>query len=274
LLRFVAAYLQSSLAQYLLLLTAYQINFERERVTLNDIQKLPFIHPDQHPEPTRAWQILNSIVDETMALEQRHGLLRQLYDPHKCDSLILEYFDLNRLQQARVQEVSQAIAPYLQPSSVFSLDTPLQRRPNQAQLEDYAEALHGEIHSWSQFRGGVGDVTVEISVNSNVTYGPLGIIRVEPAVKMKHNRSSMFRTTTSDRAVKGLLERLSQEKLLPLEILHNFHLATDVVIHTGQAIYLVKPLIARLWLHSEAYRDAERIVLSVLSNGYDREAYR
>ncbi len=100
LLRFVAAYLHSSLAQYVLLLTAYQINFERERVTLNNIRQLPFIHPDRHPKPRRAWQIINSIVDETLALEQRHGLLRQPYNPHKCDSLILEYFGMNRLQQS------------------------------------------------------------------------------------------------------------------------------------------------------------------------------
>lgn len=274
LLRFVAAYLQSSLVQYVLLLTAYQINFERERVTLTDIGQLPFIHPNRHPDPTRAWRIVNSIVDETLALEQCHGLLRQSYDPRRCDSLILEYFGLNCLQQDRVHEVSQAIAPYLQPSSVSGLNNPLQQRPSQTQLKDYAKSLHAEIHSWSQFRGGVGDVTVGISVNSNLTCGPLGIIRVEPAVKTRPSTLSMVRTTTSDNAVKRLLERLSQEKLLPLEIQRNLHLATDAVIFAGKTIYLVKPLIARLWLHSEAYRDAERIVLSVLSNSYNREAYR
>ncbi len=274
LLRFVAAYLHSSLAQYMLMMTAYQINFERERVTLNDIRQLPFVHPDQHPEPARAWLIVNSIMDETLALEQRRGISNQLYDPNKCDSLILKYFGLNHQQRARVREVSQAIAPYLQPSSVSSLDTPLQRRPSQAQFEGYAEALHGEIHSWSQFRGGVGDVTVEISVNSDVTYGQLGIIRVGPAMKIKRNTSSLVITTTSDKAVKRLLERLNQEDLLPLKIQRNLHLATDAVIFSGETIYLVKPLIPRLWLLSEAYRDAERIVLSVLSNGYNRETCR
>ncbi len=271
LLRFITAYLQSSLAQYVLLLTAYQINFERERVTLKDIQQLPFIHPDQHPESARAWQIVKTIVNKTLAIEKRQGILRQPYDPHECDSLILEYFGLDHLQQARVLEVSQAIAPNLQPSSVLSLNTPLQQRPRQDQLEDYAEALHSEIYSWLHLRGGVGDVIVEISVNSDVTCGPVGIVRVEPAMKTKRNSLSKVQSSTNDRVVEELLKRLSEEKLLPLEVQRNLHLATDAVIRMGETIYIVKPLVARLWLHSEAYRDAERIVLNVISNAHGTE---
>jgi hypothetical protein len=271
LLRFLAAYLQSSLAQYILLLTAYQITFERERVKLSDVRQLPFIHPDKHPEPMHAWRIVKSIMHETLVVEQSNEFLAQPYNPQKYDSLILEYFGLNRLQQARVYEVSQSIAPYLQPGSVLNLNTPLQRRPNHQQIDDYAKALYGEINSWSKFRGGVGDVTVGIIINSELTSGPLGIIKVDPAAKTRRSTYSIHRTITSDKGVHLLLERLSHEELLPMKIQGNLHLATDAVIRLGETIYLVKPLVARLWLQSEAYRDAERIVISVLSSNYDRE---
>ena len=65
-------------------------------------------------------------------------------------------------------------------------------------------------------------------------------------MKIKRNTSSLVITTTSDKAVKRLLERLNQEDLLPLKIQRNLHLATDAVIFSGETIYLVKPLIARL----------------------------
>ena len=271
--RFLAVYLHSALAQYVVLLTAYQANFERERVSLRNIKQLPFIHPNRHPKPKRAWQIVDAIVRKTVVHEQNiNDILKQPYEPSDFDPLIFEYFGLDEQQQSRVREVSEFIAPYLQPSSILNLNTPLQRRPNQTQLNSYAKALHNEMNLWSEFRGGTGDIRVQVNVNSDTTCGPLGIVKIEPTEREKRNRPSIVKATVSDRAVEGLLEHLSQKKLLPLEIQQNLHLATDAVIHSGDSVYLIKPLVARLWLHSQAYRDAERIVLSVLSLNLEREA--
>ena len=78
-------------------------------------------------------------------------------------------------------------------------------------------------------------------------------------------------TASDSQLVNTLLTRLNQEGLLPLVLQRNLQLATDAVIRKGDVIYLVKPLLSRFWLRSEAYRDAKRIVRFILSSNTNRE---
>jgi len=271
LLRFVSIYLRSRLVQYVLLLTAYQINFERERVTINDIQQLPFIHPDQHTNKERAWEIIHTVCQYTFDIEnklqQPGGWFgnRFKHISMESESLIFEYFGLDKIQQTRVFEVADEIAPNLQPNSVLGLNTSLQKRPEESILRKYANGLRQAIYSWREARGGVGDVKIAINVNSENICGPLGIVRVEPINSKQYEDLELDKPEQDDQVIASLLELLDQKKLLPLEIQDNLYLAMDVVIRKEEIIYLVKPLVARFWLLSDAYRDAERIVLRVLA---------
>lgn len=270
LMRFVAAYLHSSLVQYVLLMTAYQVNFERERIALTDVQRLPFVHPDRHQNADRAWAIVQEVAQQTRQAEKAGGVLQQDPDPKKRDDLILEYFGLDRLQKARIQEVATHIAPNLQPGTIEALDTPLQRRPHQTQLSGYGRSLRDEIRAWSRARGGVGDVTVEVVANSKHVCGPLGIVKVTPAPKGGRQRK-LLQSEAGDKAFNALLKALADKGLLPLDAGSLLQLAPDTVVRSGDTLYLVKPLIQRLWLHSEAYRDAERIVRRVMIAPQDME---
>lgn len=274
LLRFVSIYLHSSLVQYILLLTAYQINFERERVSLNDIQQLPFIHPNHHVNKERAWEIVHQVCNYTYDIEKR---LQQsniqlgkspTRTPREYELLIFEYFGLNEIQQTRVLEVADKIAPNLQPNSIQKLNTFLQKRPDDTLLHEYANRLLHTIRSWRDARDGVGDVKISINVNSNGICGPLGIVRVkvvtaDQCVDLKSIAPEF--NDPNDQAVAALLEDLHNKKLRPIEIPGDLYLATDVVIRINEMVYLVKPLITRFWLLSEAYRDAERIVRKVIN---------
>jgi len=270
LLRFVATYLHSNLAQYVLLLTAYQLNFDRERISLTDIKKLPFVHPDQHTDSIRAWEIVHAIADLTYQ-EDNQELLRQPFDMSKCNTLIMEYFGLTRAERSRVKEVTDNIAPYLQPGSVIGLATPLQKRPTNNQINGFTAALHNEFDVWRKKRGGIGDISITVSVDSQKQCGPLGIVRIEPAIRDKKEGASKVVTASDSQLVNTLLTRLNQEGLLPLVLQRNLQLATDAVIRKGDVIYLVKPLLSRFWLRSEAYRDAKRIVRFILSSNTNRE---
>lgn len=267
-LRFLAIYLRSKLAQYLLILTAYQVNFERERVTLDDIRQMPFIHPDKHPQSKNAWRIVRDIANRTREFEKKTNFLEK-YNSSADDELIFEYFNLDSMQRDRVREVSDKIAPYLQPGSIGGLSSPLQGRPSKDQVDLYGKVLLSEIDLWREARGGTGTVIVSIDVNSTSISGSLGIIRIEPTLGQDANSSKI--STVNDREVDKTLNYLRQNNLLPLKIQNNLYLATDVVIRSGETIYLVKPLIGRLWLLSEAYQDAERIVCRVLSDDCDLE---
>ena len=264
LMRFVAAYLHSSLAQYVLLMTAYQVNFERERISLKDIQRLPFVHPDRHLDSDRAWAIVKEVAEQTKRLQDMEGILQQRPDFKEQDDQILEYFGLNRLQRARVQEVSTHIAPNMQPGTIEALDTPLQKRASQDHLLAYGHSLRDEIRVWSRNRGGIGDVVVEVIANSRHVCGPLGIVKVTPAYKGQ--QSKPLQTEMDDKAFDTVLQALNENGLLPLKASSVLQLAPDTVVRSGDTFYLVKPLIQRLWLQSEAYRDAERVVRRVVAS--------
>lgn len=264
LLRFVAVYLHSKLAQYVLLMTAYQINFERERVTLGNIRQLPMIHPDWHVNPTRAWEIVYTIAEKTTLIENQ-TILRNTYDPFECEGLIFEYFGITPQEMERINEIADVIAPNLQPSSVTNLDTRLQKRPSQSIINGYARALREEINEWKSARGGVGDVEVTITLNSGFVCGPLGIVKIIPLAKYQNEYNVVSAVKTDDQLIDFLLESLNEKKLLPLQFQNNLYLSPDVLIRNRNSIYLIKPLVTRFWLCSEAYRDAERIVRHVLS---------
>ena len=124
--------------------------------------------------------------------------------------------------------------------------------------------LRDEIRVWSRNRGGIGDVVVEVIANSRHVCGPLGIVKVTPAYKGQ--QSKPLQTEMDDKAFDTVLQALNENGLLPLKASSVLQLAPDTVVRSGDTFYLVKPLIQRLWLQSEAYRDAERVVRRVVAS--------
>jgi len=53
---------------------------------------------------------------------------------------------------------------------------------------------------------------------------------------------------------------LRSQELLPVPVGESFSLTSDFLFFCRNEIYLIKPLIARFWLHGQAQRDALRIL--------------
>ncbi len=263
LLKFLAVYLHSDLVRYLLLLTAYQVAFERERVTLRDVKQLPFVLPSQHRSPERAAAILQEIGDFVDHLENVPSLLRaSAYGQWKprAEALVSEYFGLNEYERERVQEVVTLILPSVQPSSIEALQTPLLTRVSDYELQQYVRSLTTELSEWRDALGGEGNFEASIAIGSAQSCGAVGILRLDV---VSEKQTTPPPVTVADDAVAALVDNLHLQQMLPVALHENLYLAADVVIHHDQSIYLVKPLVRRLWLQAEAYRDAERIVRSV-----------
>lgn len=259
LLRFTSAYLHSSLATYLQMLTAYQANFERERVTLQDVKRLPFVIPERHTNPRRATQIVAEVASYLKQLDkEQRNILRHHYERERLDALFFEYFGLGKNEQKRVLEVANLIAPNIQPSSYVRLVSPLTKRPSVAALKEYARALVGELQRRRDVRKGNGEFVADVHVNTESTCGPLGIIRLD--VEETSRKVGRKAVTRDDEAVDALLRLFSKHQVIPLPIHRNLQLATDVVIRVDESFYLIKPLVTRLWMTGEAHRDAERVV--------------
>ena len=264
LLRFVALYLTSDLVRYGLLLSAYQVSFERERVALRDLASMPFIAPDQHPDPKRAWAIVREVAKALRVVERTTALRRaDKYAEWKPagQALIAEYMSLTTLQQNRITEVIETVLNSVQPGAYVNLYTPLQQRPHQATVQTYARTLVQELNAWRDSTQGSGRIHVDLIVNDPSVHGPLGILKLTPSpVDGPHEA---IHTDRSDAAVQAVLKALRRQNLLPAALHENVYTAADVVIRSGDSIYLIKPLLHRCWLIGEALRDAERVVRAV-----------
>ncbi|MBI5460782.1 MAG: N-6 DNA methylase [Gammaproteobacteria bacterium] len=262
LLRFLAAFLRSDLVRYLLLLTAYQVSFERERVAVADLKGLPFVTPEQHSNPVRAEAIVAEVaaflrdLDHAPHLERSH---RYAEWKRHGETLFAEYFGLSVQEKARVHEVTQYVLPSVQPSSYAGLRTLLQHRASKVDTEAYAKTLMHELGAWRDAMSGRGNFQVYLILGSDGVAGGLGIVRLDIGSGDKTGKPRV-ETQIADNAVVAMLEDIKRYELLPLRIQENLYLAADTVIRHEQSLYLVKPLIRRLWLRGEAYRDAERVV--------------
>lgn len=261
LLRFLSVYLQSNLVRYFLLLTAYQISFERERVSLLNVKRLPFLHPRDHANPQRANAIVSEVAAFVKSLEESPEIGREaVFDGWRehAESLISEYFGLTTTQVARIQEIVDLVLPGMQPSSFGGLLTPLQQRATDTDLQRYVAALVSELDQWRDATGGTGGFGARLTIGSAQAHGALAILRLD-AIGNKPSQPSVH-PEVADQAVAKLVETMQTKGLLPVEVRNNLYLAADIVVRHGDSLYLVKPMVRRLWLQAEASRDAERVV--------------
>lgn len=261
-LRFLSVYLHSDLVRYLLLLTAYQVSFERERIALRDVKRLPFMHPDDHPDRNRATKIVNEVAAFVRALESSPELGRSnVFHGWKstAEKLIADYFGLTDSQVNRIREVVNIVLPSVQPSSVENLMTPLQQRANVQDLQRYVDTLLHELNAWRDAMGGQGSFDAQVTVGSAQAHGAMAYVRldVRPGHSTKTGSVSM---EVADTALVALLQHMKRKNLLPMGLQDNFYLAADLVVRQENSLYLIKPMVKRLWLQGEATRDAERIV--------------
>lgn len=260
-LRFLSVYLHSDLARYFLIMTAYQVIFERERVSLNDIKNFPFYTPNYHSDPKSAEKIIAEVAQFTKILESKDILeQKHLYDSWKPEGekLIWNYFQIPKGERARVKEVIKYIAPSIQPSTYSDLLTPLQAPASKSLISNYTKTLVSELVEWRNAMNGEGTFQVSFLGDSDQDVGRLGIVKLETTHK-KHS-SDQWKRQITDNAVIAVLESLKKHGVLPLKIQNNLYLIADTVIRHQDSLYLIKPLIRRLWLRGEAYQDAERIV--------------
>lgn len=262
LLRFLSVYLHSDLIRYVLLLTAYQISFERERVTLRNIKDLPFVRPSKHKDPKRAYQIISEVAGYVKELEiieqfERYRMYKS-WQP-KAEKLISEYFGITDSENERIREVINAVLPSVQPSSYLRLQTPLQARTTRKDFEIYQAKLVDELDQWRNAMGGAGNFQASVLLGPKQTYGAIGVVRLD-VIPGHYGNSYYLNPNIADDAVIALIGRMKQLDLLPVRLHNNIYLIADYVIRVENSLYLIKPLVRRLWLQAEAVRDAERMV--------------
>ncbi len=261
LLRFLTMYLRSSLTRYLLLHTAYSLVAERPRITLGEIEKLPFVTPAIHKYPVRAKEIVKQVADITRQWEQSDVFAHFAEAPQfraAADGLIFEYFGLDEREVLLVRDACDVMIPSVQPNRYEALRTSYCDLPTAIDLNQHAAWLERELHRWRTTLGGEGAFKIETVAYRPEAIGALGIVRISLSKK-----DSPAKVQINDRGALALMQTLKAAELVPMQIWANLHLAADFLIQAGDTMYLIKPLVKRLWLRSQALNDAQRIVDAV-----------
>lgn len=257
-LRFLTMYLRSDLTRYLLLHTAYSLVAERPRITLGEVEKLPFILPEHHSSPERAEQIIRSVADITRQWEQADLFAQIANAPEfrrEAEKLIFEYFELNNRDIVLVKDACEYMIPSVQPNRYESIRTVYRELPTSNDLKEYSAALTVELQRWRTVLGGSGAIAVETVAYRPEAIGPLGIVRISLV-----NKDVKAKVTINDDRAFDLIKTLKDNDLVPMEIWSNFYLAADFLVQAGDEMYLIKPLVKRLWLRSQALTDGQRVV--------------
>jgi hypothetical protein len=269
LLRFTAVYLRSDLIKYFLVMSAYQVVCDRNRVTLNNIDDFPFITPEAHPAPKQAKAILKKVAKLVDGLDHE-SLLRpeDEFTPirDELNALVFDYFGLTDTERLLVQEAVRELVPSVRPRGYASMFTRIQHRAELEHMASYVDALELELHDWQRELDGTGALSVRAVTMDLRHAGPLGVVRVELQAKI-----DSATIVQDDKAVGKILEELRTKHLLPLDITEDLYFAPDTIIWSERAIYLIRPMIRRFWLRRTAVRDARRIVTGLHAKSSQEE---
>jgi hypothetical protein len=258
LLRFMAVFLRSSLASYFLLMRAFQVTCDRNRVTLTDIEKFPFVEPSAHPQPVNAQRIVAQVSELLGSLETVEVLKSEgEYEPvrQKIDRLIHEYFGLSPEESALVREANEILVPSVRPRGYKSINTAMHSPVDSDSLDAYVSVLGTELEAWRLHLGGRG----EFAVQTWTATSAVGHV-VVAAVTLTLETNTRFDKAKLERWTSEVMRGLSSQGLFPAERSESVVFLPDVAIHTPGAFLFVRPPLRRMWLRRSALRDARSIV--------------
>lgn len=260
LMQFVATYLRSKLARYLMVYTGYSVTMERPHVKLKEIEKLPFLLPEDHRDPKRARAIIEkgaallaqtrSSKDDTE--EAAFAALRKA-----LDELVFDYFELSATERQVVNDTCDHLVPSMQPSSLASLNQQLHHAPTDVDCKAYSKLLRSELELWRQRLKGEGHFDVQLSSPSTKQAGAMGVVQIclgEPPATMRGHMPQ---------DVEKLLLELRGLSSYPIVGSETFSVSSDLLLFHNSEYFFVKPMVKRLWLASAAAHDALRIVQTV-----------
>jgi len=257
--RFLTAYLRSPMGLWLLLLLSGSVAAERPKLHLREALDWPFWQLKGHPDPENALRIMRAIDQLFASVERSDELMMQAQRwaevQRTADRLVYQYFRLTDDEISIIEELAFLAGPALQPTSLRhgSLMKPIREVPSGEFMRHYARKLAQTLEGWRDSTGGSGDIQVATWTGRSV---PLGAAVLTLGDAPEPDR-------TGDDDIIGILT----ESLKRMADRPDAGLLTvpDVALIDGDRIFLVKPLIARFWMHHCAIEDANRLALDLQS---------
>jgi hypothetical protein len=266
LLKLLAAFLRSSLAQYFLMMTAWKMLCERNAVHLVDVQHFPFFEPSAAPNQQKAHDALRRIctqMDRLAALDELKQ--RRAYEDAReaIDNDVFDYFDVASDEKALVLETVGVMLPSIRPRSYLSLNTIAQGAASKVDIGRYAHALGQSLTEWRERTGGRGRFIVDVISSIPARAGGIGVAKI--TFDSTETAGAQVETRIDDQLAHAALRAVRQSGLSVIPSGESLHLVPDTYVWSNEAIYLARPLIRRNWTLRQAGLDAEHIVRDVQS---------
>jgi len=268
LLRFVAAYLRSNLAQYFLMLSAWKMLCERNAVHLKDIAAFPFHEPRFAANPDKAKSIIENMsakledLKELAELDQKASYEDMTNDFNK---MIYDYFDVSKLERELIEETVKVLMPSIRPRSYKNLNTSAQANASTADVRNYSKTLASELKSWQERTGGSGRFDIKAIASSANSMGGYSVIKIQ--FKESKREKPNVEHLMDDEMILATLRQLRAIGLnrVPAPAGGIMELMPDTFIWTNSALMIARPMIRRSWSIRQAIKDAEHIVRDVQS---------
>ncbi|MDB6120380.1 MAG: methylase, partial [Verrucomicrobiaceae bacterium] len=254
--RFLVCYLRSSLAQYWLVITGYSAASERARVTVGEIKSLPFMPPEQHPDPQAAVAAVKQASELIVAAQGSGGdLLGKVgsaISRGTIDKIVFSYFGISEADQMLIMDLVRLSSRSLQPTSYDKLLTPIQDRTSASEQKCYLRELEKALCAWSEGRGGEGSVSASL-VDAGGDRSPLDVVHIELSSSLRKAHRPSPHTAVRQELLSALSERLADGR--PIDF---FSMPNSIFVW-GDDLYITKPQRARFWSVSAALRDADEV---------------
>ncbi len=255
--RFLTAYLRSPMGLWLLLLLSSSVASERPKLHVCEALDWPFWPLDTHPDRDRAVAIMSEIDELIATVENSDELMEQEHRWHEVQGrinfLVYSYFSLSADEVSMIEELASFAGPALQPTSLrhSALTKPIRRTPSAALMHNYAKKLAQTLSGWRDATGGKGEIKVATWTGRSV---PVGAAVLTLGAAPAPDRAG------DDGIVEILASALKGVTGQPGE---GFLTIPHIAVVDGPRIYLVKPLVARFWMHRCAVEDANQLALQL-----------
>ena len=259
LLIFLAAYLRTALARFLLFHTSSSWGISRQRVGVDELLRLPFPLPESLPEPQRAWKIVKKVVEivtKAMTMTEadepfidRKALVETAGD--SIETLMDKYFDILPFERTLIDDTVRVIIPSTRPTRGLR-HVPTVEPSKQEQRNDYTNRICCTLNEWGKRSPFVVEGRSIASTNLGI-----GVAILEKHVRGRPTPAHLH----DDGDLLALLERLRR---MASRQLNTFELVRGIKVFDQNHLYIVKPIGQRFWTETAALNDADEIAGSIL----------
>ncbi len=261
-LTFLAATLNSDLANYFLFHTSANWGTERDTTHESELLRFPFPFPEDVYIPKESEKIISEVSSILGQLKNqlektivgRDEIIKQT--KRELLSYIYRYYQIDELEQILINDTVNCWIPSSTPNRGSS-NIPTLKNSTQPERLEYLTLLCKLLNTWSR-RG-------SYQVSGKIIFAPRSGMAVITLQKVASQDVQPIDEHSSSSELDAVISRIL--KLLPR---HEGSIAyyRNIKIFDRDKLYILKPLTYRFWSKTTALNDADEIAASILTNNH------